>query len=180
MPSDHSPRHGDHLLDVLLREDGQTGGDTADERQGHDLLTLRQHAAVGDLQDAHAIAVALDVAFALKRVQVLMHRRGGAQAEGPPDLPDRRDIAGPADGQGKMLQDLALSRCEKWGHRVPPGALIPNIRSKLKPHIAGLTYGRLFLALPKALNFAFSPVFEAERPASSPRSASAGPAVGRR
>ncbi len=83
---DHIARHGDEIFDMLLREDGGTGSDLADERE-HDHAVGGLEQRVDDFNRARGVG-SLDVAFFVERVQVDGDAAEGADAEVVADLPD--------------------------------------------------------------------------------------------
>ena len=113
-------RERDHLLDLLLGEHAHAGGDVADERHVAGRTPLRRGAARGvgrDLDGTGLGGIPAEVAEALQRVQVRVHRRRGGQTDCLADLTDRRRIPAVADRALDVAEDLLLALGElRLGH----------------------------------------------------------------
>ena len=102
--------HLDELLDVLLGEQGDAGGDLPDQRQ-----RPRRPQVVDELEGARLGGVAPDEALALEIGEVGVHGGGRGQVECRADLAHRRRVAVGADGLADERQHLLLS-CGQAAH----------------------------------------------------------------
>ena len=113
---------GIELLDVLLGQHVGAGGDVADERHVADRSALHDRPGVGvpaHLDGPRLGGVAAQVAEALQRAQVAVHRRRRGEADRLADLAHRRRIAAVADLLFDEHQHLALAAGELLrGHDV--------------------------------------------------------------
>ena len=107
-----SAGHRQQLLDVLLGEHVGAGGDVADERHVAHRPPLHHGArswVPADLDGPRLGRVAAEVAEALQRVEVAVHRRRRGQPDGLTDLADRGRVAAVAHLLLDEVEHLALA-----------------------------------------------------------------------
>src|SRR3989454_1229215 len=123
------------VVDVLFGEDRLTGRDPAHERHRDHLTELGlQLVDVDDFYGAGLGGVQENIASALQRIEVVLHRRAGGEANRLTDFTDCGRVAADLLTKPKVLQDFPLPAGQRFRHVVP--SLVRRSRWPGADHLA--------------------------------------------